>query len=296
VGDAYACHICYASENEPFARLAEMMLKEAGYDVWRDERKLHAGEEWRTAIDEAIKNCDAMAVVITPESCASKYVTYEWAFALGYGTKVIPLLVTTAEVHPRLAVLQRLDFTDRRAMPWDKLFREIDTADTRQHSASEPVRVGDMTPGQLQDMIAGAVSLAAATAKTAGHVAAREDISRAAKNVVDVMQQAKQTGTKTASAARRRILWVDDRPDNNVYEREAFESMGFCQQVRLCLYLRRKNSLRLFPTWEDERAREKVTFCWTNCEARETKRRSSFTLGQTLLNTSAKQRNTAHKG
>jgi CheY-like chemotaxis protein len=76
-------------------------------------------------------------------------------------------------------------------------------------------------------MIAGAVSLATATAKTGATIAAPEDISRAAKSVVDVMQRAKQSTKAMPSVSQKRVLWVDDRPDNNIYERDAFESMGF---------------------------------------------------------------------
>ena len=39
-----------------------------------------------------------------------------------------------------------------------------------------------------------------------------------------------KTSERVAGASddgwRSKILWVDDRPDNNIYERQAFESMG----------------------------------------------------------------------
>ncbi len=218
--------ISYANKNESFARLAEMMLEQAGYDVWLDDQKLRAGDEWRRAIDDGITASVAILVVITPDSCESKYVTYEWAFALGSGRKVIPLLVSNSDVHPRLAALQHLDFTNKKAMPWARLFHEIDIAEAGQDSQTASARVGDMTPEQLQTMIAGAVSLATATTKGVGKSAAPEDISRAARNVVDVMQHAKQKTGKITSTVRKQILWVDDRPDNNIYERDAFEAMG----------------------------------------------------------------------
>ena len=39
--------------------------------------------------------------------------TYEWAFALGSGVPVLPLLLNSAEadLHPRLRTLQYLDFS-----------------------------------------------------------------------------------------------------------------------------------------------------------------------------------------
>jgi CheY-like chemotaxis protein len=88
--------------------------------------------------------------------------------------------------------------------------------------------VRDMTVDQLQNLIGGAVSLATAMAKPTGQAAAPEDFSRAAKSVIGVMQHAKETASNSATQPRRKhIMWVDDRPDNNIYERAAFEAMGF---------------------------------------------------------------------
>jgi CheY-like chemotaxis protein len=217
----------YASKDAIFADLARMKLKEAGVQVWIDHGGLRAGEEWRKAIDEGISSSDVLLVMITPQSCESPYVTYEWAFAIGKGIKVIPLLLEAADIHPRLAVLQYLDFRNHRTGPWEELIREIvkHTATSKATDALAYVR--DMTVDQLQDLIGGTVSLAMATAKSSGHGATPDDISRAAKSVVGVMQHAKETASTSSTQPRRKhILWVDDRPDNNIHERAAFEAMG----------------------------------------------------------------------
>ncbi len=65
--------------------------------------------------------------ITTPEAATSLHVTYEWAFALGVGITVIPLELRLTEFHPRLEVLQRLDFTNK-ARPWKKLFSQIEKA------------------------------------------------------------------------------------------------------------------------------------------------------------------------
>src|SRR5262245_43740327 len=119
--------ISYASDDMVFMDLARMKLKEAGIQVWIDQSGVRAGDEWRQALDDAISSSQVVLAVITPESFKSAYVTYEWAFALGKGIKVIPVLYkgNTGDIHPRLAVLQYLDFRDTRAMPWDRLFKEI---------------------------------------------------------------------------------------------------------------------------------------------------------------------------
>jgi hypothetical protein len=119
--------ISYASEDAIFADLVKMKLKDAGITVWLDHGKLRVGDEWRKVIDEGISSSNSIIVIITPKSCQSSYVTYEWAYALGKGLKIIPLLLKDAEIHPRLDVLQYLDFRNQREGPWEVLFREIDT-------------------------------------------------------------------------------------------------------------------------------------------------------------------------
>jgi len=218
----------YASEDAVFTDLASMKLKEAGVDVWADYGAVRAGDEWRDAIDKGISSSDVLLVMLTPSSCASPYVTYEWAFALGRGIKVIPLLLADCKIHPRLAVLQYLDFRNPRTGPWEVLAREIVEHGGPSKGKDTSAYVRDMTVEQLQDLIGGAVSLATAMAKTAGHEAAPDDLSRAAKSVIDVIQHAKEnTGPVSLQSGRKHVLWVDDFPDNNVHERAALEAMGF---------------------------------------------------------------------
>ena len=59
------------------------------------------------------------------------FLSYEWAFALGAGITVIPLHLKKIDHLLRLDALQRLDFTDHRNRPWDKLLEQLRTvADT----------------------------------------------------------------------------------------------------------------------------------------------------------------------
>ena len=76
-------------------------------------------------IDQAIKNAAAVIAIMSPEARNSEYVTYEWAFAWGHGTKVLPIMLRQTTLHPRLATLQYLDFTNRIARPWGRLFKTL---------------------------------------------------------------------------------------------------------------------------------------------------------------------------
>jgi hypothetical protein len=122
--------ISYKTEDVDFAENVKSRLKEAGFTAWLDA-EISAGEEWRTAIDRAMKDALALIVIMTPEAKVSEYVTYEWAFALGKGVKVIPVILRTTKLHPRLEVLQRLDFTNIKNRPWIKLIDETRAASPR---------------------------------------------------------------------------------------------------------------------------------------------------------------------
>ncbi|PAY17507.1 hypothetical protein CKO51_20805 [Rhodopirellula sp. SM50] len=216
--------ISYASEDAIFADLARMKLQEAGMEVWLDQGALRVGDEWRRAIDDGISSCDVFLVVISPKSCDSPYVTYEWAFALGNGKRVIPLLLEDAVLHPRLDVLQYLDFRDRNAFPWKSLIQEA--AGARQNAGDQSTTyVRDLTVEQLNRLIDGAVSMAAATAKSDSPHSSDRDVSKFTKTAVDALQHSNESSQNKHLG--RHILWVDDRPDNNSWERNAFEAVGF---------------------------------------------------------------------
>ena len=216
--------ISYSKTDSTFADLVKMKLKAANIDVWMDEDKLNAGEEWRNEIDLGISNADALVVILTPESCNSSYVTYEWAFALGSKKKIIPLLHDrNAKIHPRISGYHYLDFTDQRKGPWEQLVKLIEKSNGEIKSQPKsPGLVGGMTVEDLKQLLSGVMSLANASAKTAGRSINQEDISEAADNLADANLDLEHSDSKSVT-----ILWVDDRPENNIYEIEAFEALGF---------------------------------------------------------------------
>ncbi|MBI1278814.1 MAG: TIR domain-containing protein [Anaerolineaceae bacterium] len=102
-------------------------LQEAGIEVWIDNERLQAGEDWRNDIDQAVRTAVAVVVVLSPASFESKYVTYEWAVAIGMGVKVVPIMLINTPLHPRLDVYQWMDFTHRTARPWEGLINRLKT-------------------------------------------------------------------------------------------------------------------------------------------------------------------------
>jgi CheY-like chemotaxis protein len=88
-----------------------------------------------------------------------------------------------------------------------------------------------MTVEQLEKIIAGAVSLVRAGEERGSPVSDRAGAQGAtaldaAGRVFRAADAARHIGHEPSDRWRRRILWVDDRPANNTFEREVFESLG----------------------------------------------------------------------
>ncbi len=131
--------ISYYHDDSDFAEVLINRIEKAGFETWVDSDRLHAGEDWRAEIDQAIKAALALIVIMTPEARNSEYVTYEWAFAWGAGVKVIPLLYKDTKLHPRLEALQYLNFTSRTMRPWDALIEVVKKAANLQVSNPSPI-------------------------------------------------------------------------------------------------------------------------------------------------------------
>src|SRR6185295_8585956 len=110
--------ISYAREDKDFAHELSRRLRESRVTPWQDLRNLVGGDSWQEKIDTALRNAAALVVIMSPHATRSQYVTYEWAFALGAGVRVIPILYRDATLHPRLKGLHFVDFTTGRGTPW----------------------------------------------------------------------------------------------------------------------------------------------------------------------------------
>jgi hypothetical protein len=125
-GPGRAFFISHAREDGDFAENLKGRMAQKGFTGWIDIDVLEAGVDWRTEIDRALQQSSAVILVLSPDSKASEYVTYEWAYGLGLGRSIVPLLLRETPIHPRLEPFQYLDFTNRAARPWDRLFARLD--------------------------------------------------------------------------------------------------------------------------------------------------------------------------
>jgi HEAT repeat protein len=118
--------ISYSHDDELFVAELVHQFEARGIEFWIDSRNLPSGVRWREEIDRAIADAYAVIVVMSPNAQQSEYVTYEWAYALGYGKTLIPLVIADMEeLHPVLLALQHSKFGETQR-DWDKLFRELE--------------------------------------------------------------------------------------------------------------------------------------------------------------------------
>jgi len=164
--------VCYDREDRDFAEVVQAKLEKAGHETSMDLDILTAGDDWQTTLDLAIRNSDAVVVVMAPDARASDYVAYEWAFALGAGVKVIPLELRPTEFPPRLDGLHRLDFTGKNR-PWDTLLAEVARADIS--SAASSIAVDPGTPGAMRQAVRAVDSLVAEERQAAIKTLAQTD-------------------------------------------------------------------------------------------------------------------------
>jgi HEAT repeat protein len=118
--------VSYCHEDADFAQILAGKLRDAAFPV-RMDLNLSAGENWRTEIDGDLKGAFAVVLVMSAAAKASPYVNYEWAFAIGAGVPVLPLLLKLPadSLHPRLGVLQCLDFGNYQSRPWERLLESL---------------------------------------------------------------------------------------------------------------------------------------------------------------------------
>jgi len=103
--------ISYAHGDEAFAFMLKDLLHEAGRDVWIDQEKLSAGDEWRREIQDELLAASEVFVVWSPDADKSKWVPREVAFADEQKKRVVPVICRDCPIPFYMSHLQRVDFT-----------------------------------------------------------------------------------------------------------------------------------------------------------------------------------------
>ena|SRR2546423_643839 len=96
-------YVSHTEKDAPLARKVVSALRESGFDVWASTEEFLLGENWAEKTAQALKESDAMVVLLTPDALASRWVEAEIFYALGqaaYAHRVIPVFVGDREQIP----------------------------------------------------------------------------------------------------------------------------------------------------------------------------------------------------
>jgi TPR repeat protein len=100
----------YSRADSDFVVRLAADLKAAGANVWLDQLDIVPGHRWDRAIEDALKSCPRLMVILSPTSVQSTNVMDEVSFALEEQKTVIPIVYKGCEIPFRLRRLQYVDF------------------------------------------------------------------------------------------------------------------------------------------------------------------------------------------
>lgn len=211
-----------------------------GIPYWKPA-EIKSGASLRGQLRQAIGSCSVCIFVATHKSVASSWCGAELGAFWGADIPVIVYLADSSLPEEALPPILQGDVWDRRlsriASRAAELVKEREGSGTK-GVISPSDRVTSMTVGQLENLIAGTVSLVRAGEERGSPVDEQADglgstALDAAGRVLRAADAASQIGHEPGDKWRRRILWVDDRPGNNTYERQVFESLGLTFDLAL---------------------------------------------------------------
>ncbi len=106
--------LSYAWIDKSLARRVARRLGHRGFNVWLDEQQMQPGEELPRRIQEAIRSCRHLLVLLTTTSATSKWVLKEIAFAhkLGSRIAIVPLIAESNVQSPLLDENLGMDVSD----------------------------------------------------------------------------------------------------------------------------------------------------------------------------------------
>jgi hypothetical protein len=123
--------ISYACEDRELAKRLSQRLENAGFEVWLDESNILPGDNWAEKVSQALKQSEAMVVLISPAAMESKWVRHEIEYALGakeYSGRLVPVFVGPRDKIPedRLPwILRRLRGIELKGEAEEESLREI---------------------------------------------------------------------------------------------------------------------------------------------------------------------------
>lgn len=243
--------LSHSFDNKPeFENVAEA-LELRGVPFW-NPADIKPGASLREQLRSAVERCDVCIFIATRSAIESSWCGAELGAFWGAGKPIIVYLAEASLQDDDLPQVVQGDVWERKISRIAERAKEIVQQSRGKVQGGEGRRdspVAQLTVEQLEKMIVGAVSLAAASTKDKAPPSGFDEIGSAARDAAGKVLagfQASEAAARGGDARhwRNQVLWVDDRPENNVYERQAMESMG----LEFTLALSTAEALQLLST------------------------------------------------
>jgi CheY-like chemotaxis protein len=195
--------------------------------------EIKSGASLRGPLRDAVNSCSVCIFVATHKSVVSNWCGAELGAFWSARTPIIVYLADSSLDENALPPILQGDVWEQNIPK--VVDRATELVEQRAAGGSgaaitPSTKVADMTAEQLEKLVAGAVSPVRASEESAETAAGPSEHPRsaaldAAGRVLRVAAATSRLSSDIGGEWRRTILWVDDRPDNNTYEREVFESL-----------------------------------------------------------------------
>jgi CheY-like chemotaxis protein len=221
--------VSHSFENKPeFENVTEaLQLREVAF--WNPS-EIRPGASLREQLRAAVERCSLCIFIATRYSVDSSWCGAELGAFWGAGKPIVVYLAEASLKEDELPQIVQGDVWERRISRIADRAKEIVEQVTGTRVPQRDSSVSQLTVEQLEKMIVGAVSLAAATNKEGLRHSSFEEVGSAARDVAGKVlagfQASQMARAEPSDNWNNQILWVDDRPNNNIYERKAMEAMG----------------------------------------------------------------------
>jgi hypothetical protein len=121
--------ISYARSDGDEAERLVKALRAINVAGWLDTADIAAGTGIASAVRDALKNSDAVVVLLSPRALHSEWVQFEIGAAEALGKKIIPVIVSGEHLEQQFPdILRNLAWIDARGRPQSEVVKELEHA------------------------------------------------------------------------------------------------------------------------------------------------------------------------
>ena len=221
----------YSREDSDFALRLAGDLKAAGAGVWLDQLDIDPGQEWDSAIEDALTECPRMLLILSPDSAKSRNVRNEITRALDEKKSIIPVFFRDCTVPLQLARVQFVDFRTDYARGLKALLKALGVVPAPQPIAPVPAPAPAPAPIERQLDVSDAEERKRAAEqarveeerKQAAERARLEEERRLAAEQARLEEERRQAATEKARLEEERRQAAAEKARLEQQERERLE-------------------------------------------------------------------------